>query len=88
MGSTTLVSKSYSAKKPVPQKTAQQNKNDEYIQKLTNDAVANSRYKTQKAESTFKKIYGRTAQFIDLNNISSVANTINKLLLSNTIKSS
>ena len=44
--------------------------------------------KTQKAESTFKKIYGRTAQFIDLNNISSVANTINKLLLSNTIKSS
>ena len=42
--------------------------------------------KTQKAEGTFKKIYGNTAKFIDLNNVSSVANTINGLLLSNTIK--
>lgn len=42
--------------------------------------------KTQKAEGTFKKIYGNNAKFIDLNNVSSVANTINGLLLSNTIK--
>jgi len=41
---------------------------------------------TQKAEDTFKKIYGRSAKYIDLNNISLVANTINNLLISNTIK--
>ena len=41
---------------------------------------------TQKAEGTFKKIYGNTAKFIDINNMSLVANTINRLLLSNTIK--
>jgi len=41
---------------------------------------------TQKAEDTFKKIYGRSAKYIDLDNMSLVANTINDLLLSNTIK--
>jgi len=41
---------------------------------------------TQKAEDTFKKIYGRSAKYIDLNNISLVADTINNLLISNTIK--
>ena len=43
---------------------------------------------TQNAENTFKKIYGNTAKYIDVNNVSLVADTINKLLLSNTIKSS
>ena len=42
--------------------------------------------KTQKAESTFKTMYGKSAKYIDIGNISSVANTINNLLLSNTIK--
>ena len=42
--------------------------------------------KTQKAEGTFKTMYGKSAKYIDINNISSVANTINNLLLSNTIK--
>lgn len=42
--------------------------------------------KTQKSEDTFKKIYGNTAKFIDLDNVSLVANTINNLLLSNTVK--
>ena len=42
--------------------------------------------KTQKAESTFKTMYGKSAKYIDIDNISSVANTINNLLLSNTIK--
>jgi hypothetical protein len=41
---------------------------------------------TQKAEDTFKKIYGRSAKYIDLNNMSLVADTINNLLLSNTVK--
>ena len=41
---------------------------------------------TQKAEDTFKKIYGRSAKYIDLDNISLVADTINNLLLSNTVK--
>jgi len=43
--------------------------------------------KTQKSESTFKKMYGKSAKYIDVNNVSLVANTINNLLLSNTIKS-
>jgi hypothetical protein len=43
---------------------------------------------TQNAENTFKKIYGNTAKYIDVNNVSLVADTINNLLLSNTIKSS
>ena len=42
--------------------------------------------KTQKAETTFKTMYGKSAKYIDINNISSVASTINSLLLSNTIK--
>ena len=42
--------------------------------------------KTQKAESTFKIMYGKSAKYIDINNVSLVANTINNLLLSNTIK--
>jgi hypothetical protein len=41
---------------------------------------------TQKAEDTFKKIYGRSAKYIDLNNMSLVADTINNLLLSNIVK--
>jgi hypothetical protein len=42
--------------------------------------------KTQKAEGTFKTMYGKSAKYIDINNVSLVANTINNLLLSNTIK--
>ncbi len=42
--------------------------------------------KTQKAEGTFKTMYGKSAKYIDINNISLVANSINNLLLSNTIK--
>ena len=42
--------------------------------------------KTQKAEGTFKTMYGKSPKYIDINNISSVANTINNLLLSNNIK--
>ena len=42
--------------------------------------------KTQKSEGTFKKMYGKSAKYIDINNISLVANSINNLLLSNTIK--
>jgi hypothetical protein len=42
--------------------------------------------KTQKAETTFKTMYGKSAKYIDISNVSSVANTINSLLLSNTIK--
>jgi len=41
---------------------------------------------TQSSEDTFKRMYGNTAKYIDLDNISLVANTINNLLLSNTIK--
>ena len=42
--------------------------------------------KTQKAEGTFKTMYGKSAKYIDINNVSLVANTINNLLFSNTIK--
>ena len=42
--------------------------------------------KTQKAEATFKTMYGKSAKYININNVSSVANTINNLLLSNTVK--
>ena len=42
--------------------------------------------KHKKAEATFKTMYGKSAKYIDINNISSVANTINNLLLSNVIK--
>ena len=38
------------------------------------------------AEATFKTMYGKSAKYIDINNVSLVANTINNLLLSNTIK--
>jgi len=42
--------------------------------------------KTQKSEGTFKKMYGKNAKYIDINNVSLVADSINNLLLSNTIK--
>jgi len=42
--------------------------------------------KTQRPEGTFKKMYGKSAKYIDINNIVLVANSINNLLLSNTIK--
>jgi hypothetical protein len=42
--------------------------------------------KTQKAEGTFKTMYGKSAKYINISNMSLVANTINNLLLSNTIK--
>jgi hypothetical protein len=42
--------------------------------------------KTQKAEETFKTMYGKSAKYIDINNMSLVADSINNLLLSNTIK--
>ena len=42
--------------------------------------------KTQKAEGTFAKMYGKGAKYIDVNNISLVGKTINNMLLSNTIK--
>lgn len=42
--------------------------------------------KTQKAEGSFSKMYGKNAQYIDVNNVSLIAKTINNLLLSNTIK--
>ena len=42
--------------------------------------------KTQKAEGTFKAMYGKSAKYINIDDMSLVANTINKLLLSNTIK--
>ena len=42
--------------------------------------------KTQKAEGTFAKMYGKNAKYIDVNNISLVGKTINNMLLSNTIK--
>ena len=42
--------------------------------------------KTQKAEGTFKTMYGKSAKYININNVSSVADSINNLLLSNTIK--
>ena len=42
--------------------------------------------KGQKGEDSFKKMYGKNAQFIDVENTSQVAKTINNLLLNNTIK--
>lgn len=42
--------------------------------------------KGQKGEDSFKKMYGKTAKFIDVENTSQVAKTINNLLLNNTIK--
>ena len=42
--------------------------------------------KTQKAEDTFAKMYGKGAKYIDVNNISLVGKTINNMLISNTIK--
>jgi len=42
--------------------------------------------KTQKSEGTFKKMYVKNAKYIDINNVSLVADSINNLLLSNTIK--
>ena len=42
--------------------------------------------KSDKSKDTFGKIYGKDAKYIDINNISLVADSINNLLLSNTIK--
>ena len=39
-----------------------------------------------KSSDDFKKMYGKGAKFIDVTNVSSIAKTINNLLLSNTIK--
>ncbi len=41
--------------------------------------------KTHKAEEVFGKMYGRDAKYIDINDMSLVAKSINSLLLSNTI---
>ena len=42
--------------------------------------------KGKKSKDTFGKIYGKNARYIDVNDISLVADSINSLLLSNTIK--
>ncbi len=42
--------------------------------------------KGQKGEDSFKKMYGKNAQFIDVENTFQVSKTINNLLLNNTIK--
>jgi len=42
--------------------------------------------KDHKSKDTFGKIYGKNAKYIDINNMSLVADSINNLLLSNTIK--
>jgi len=42
--------------------------------------------KSERSKETFGKIYGKDAKYIDINNISLVADSINSLLLSNTIK--
>ena len=39
-----------------------------------------------KGEETFNKMYGKSAKYIDVNNVSSIAKTINELLLKDTIK--
>ena len=44
--------------------------------------------KTQKSKETFTKMYGKDAKFIDVNNISMIAKTINNLLLKSTLKAS
>ena len=41
---------------------------------------------TQKAKDAFGKMYGKNAKYIDVDNISIVGETINNMLLSNTIK--
>ena len=42
--------------------------------------------KSERNKETFSKIYGKNAKYIDINNISLVADSINSLLLSNTVK--
>jgi hypothetical protein len=42
--------------------------------------------KTQKSKDSFIKMYGKDAKFIDVNNISMIAKSINSLLLKNTLK--
>ena len=42
--------------------------------------------KSERSKETFGKIYGKNAKYIDIDNISLVADSINSLLLSNTIK--
>lgn len=41
---------------------------------------------SKEGSENFKKMYGKSAKYIDVDNISLVANTINSLLLKNTIK--
>jgi hypothetical protein len=48
--------------------------------------ISSNEDKAWKADKTFEKMYGRNAKYINLDNISLVANTINNLLLNNTIK--
>tara|TARA_R110000782_G_scaffold120342_1_gene211289 strand:+ start:1006 stop:2748 length:1743 start_codon:yes stop_codon:yes gene_type:complete len=42
--------------------------------------------KTNKSKETFTEMYGKGAKFIDVNNTSMIAKTINNLLLNNTLK--
>ena len=42
--------------------------------------------KSQKSKESFIKMYGKDAKFIDVNNISMIAKSINSLLLKNTLK--
>jgi len=42
--------------------------------------------KTQKSKDSFIEMYGKDAKFIDVNNISMIAKSINNLLLRNTLK--
>ena len=42
--------------------------------------------KTNKSKETFTEMYGKDAKFIDVNNTSMIAKTINNLLLNNTLK--
>tara|TARA_R110001592_G_scaffold18676_4_gene77213 strand:+ start:813 stop:2567 length:1755 start_codon:yes stop_codon:yes gene_type:complete len=42
--------------------------------------------KSQKSKEAFTKMYGKDAKFIDVNNTSMIAKTINNLLLNNTLK--
>ena len=42
--------------------------------------------KSQKSKESFIEMYGKDAKFIDVNNISMIAKSINSLLLKNTLK--
>ena len=42
--------------------------------------------RSQKSKDSFIEMYGKDAKFIDINNVSMIANSINNLLLKNTLK--